>query len=637
MLRVTADSSARRPLLILLARATRTVVATSFAAAASLALAADQESRPDSRVLLGRVLDADSGTPLIGAFVGVTREGDALPATGQSPSMPSGNSSARSTLTGTDGYFVFRDLVPGRYLTTLSAFGYASNITPPQVVELDNPGRVTAVTVTLPKLSAISGRVVDENGDPEAGIAVSALRPAFLGGEVLLHQTFVVSTTDDRGVYRLAGLEPGQYVVGVISETTTLPAVLADDIDVSAKSASALPLQNSLLASGADLPTGEGFRTGELVILGSGRLPSANVNGGLTIYPTTYFPGTSRVADATVIRLRAGEVRLGVDLAIAPLPAIRVSGKVSAPAGLPRRLAVSLVSANSIDVMDTDPAGRISAVTDPDGSFVFPAVPSGRYVLRSVVLMQDLRDERGTGSLFWLAQPVTVLDSDLTDITAAMRPGFRVSGRLEFKVVPGRVQPALPAGRVLLKPLGAQGFRSIGSRVAADGTFRTGGDPPGRYIAIAPNVPGLTLQSVSVSGKTLTDDVVDLGDSDLSGLLLTYTDRPSRIHGRVSDATPGFGTDVAVVAFPADKSFWRDGVFIARRERLVRATSAGAFEISGLASGSYYLAAVTAAAVNEWRTPAFLDQLVAHAVTITIADGESRQISLTTSRVKVWQ
>jgi hypothetical protein len=82
--------------------------AVAFALVISLA-AAPQAPTPDakgSRVVLGRVLDVTTDTPIGGAIVTLMTSGaNALRR----------DQASRSVLTTADGYFVVRSLVPGKY------------------------------------------------------------------------------------------------------------------------------------------------------------------------------------------------------------------------------------------------------------------------------------------------------------------------------------------------------------------------------------------------------------------------------------------------------------------------------------------------------------------------------------------
>ena len=121
---------------------------------------------------------------------------------------------ARSIRTDRGGYFGFTGLAAGAYLLTASRIGFAtiqygqrqwkSAGVPVVVGENDS----FTLSVRLPRFGAISGTVFDENsvGLPDHDVvAYRNTRPPQLTG--------ARATSDDRGVFRISGLEPGSYIV----------------------------------------------------------------------------------------------------------------------------------------------------------------------------------------------------------------------------------------------------------------------------------------------------------------------------------------------------------------------------------------------------------------------------------------
>jgi hypothetical protein len=68
-------------------------------------------------------------------------------------------------------------------------------------------------------------------------------------------------------------------------------------------------------------------------------------------------------------------------------------------------------------------------------------------------------------------------------------------------------------------------------------------------------------------------------------------------------------------------------MWIPRTRRMrppVRTGTDGTFKFSNLAPGDYYMAALTDFEPADVSNPVFLDQLVASAIKITLADGEKK-------------
>ncbi|HXU88581.1 MAG TPA: carboxypeptidase-like regulatory domain-containing protein, partial [Methylomirabilota bacterium] len=152
---------------------------------------------PDEQVTVvrGRVVSATGGV-VAGALVRLTQQ------------ARSGGATTRSDR---DGRFAFADVVPGPFLIGASKNGFSSEGSP--------FGRLITVTatgadaeLTLTPWGSVTGRVVDELGEPVQGAAMQLLRLQFKDGQRRLVSAFT-RTTDDRGVFRIFGVAPGQYIL----------------------------------------------------------------------------------------------------------------------------------------------------------------------------------------------------------------------------------------------------------------------------------------------------------------------------------------------------------------------------------------------------------------------------------------
>jgi len=124
-----------------------------------------------------------------------------------------------STYSGRRGEFAFSELPAGAYRLEARKEGYAtavfgaSSCRPAgRWLQLAGSDSIQ-VELALPRLGAIEGSVVDENGLGVAGVTVTAYRAASPPRPVRS------TVTDDRGVYRLGLLEPGYYLVRTSSKS----------------------------------------------------------------------------------------------------------------------------------------------------------------------------------------------------------------------------------------------------------------------------------------------------------------------------------------------------------------------------------------------------------------------------------
>src|SRR4029453_7153714 len=127
-----------------------------------------------------------------------------------------------------EGRFAFRDLPRGRFNLSATKPGYVDGAYgrmrpagPTLSLELGDSERVSGVTIPLWKYAAIAGMVVDEQGDPLVNSSVRVLKRTIVGGQWRLTPG-AQDTTDDRGVYRIGMLEPGEAVVAVRLTSTMM-------------------------------------------------------------------------------------------------------------------------------------------------------------------------------------------------------------------------------------------------------------------------------------------------------------------------------------------------------------------------------------------------------------------------------
>ncbi|MBO0862824.1 MAG: carboxypeptidase regulatory-like domain-containing protein [Chloracidobacterium sp.] len=118
------------------------------------------------------------------------------------------------TATDEDGYFKFTELAQRVYSVAVSsAKGYVQRPVPISERQDGSYYRVGAnVTVTMIKGGAINGRVTNAVGEPLISVQVNAAMVRDAEGNPI-HGAGRPRFTDDRGIYRMYGLQPGTYVV----------------------------------------------------------------------------------------------------------------------------------------------------------------------------------------------------------------------------------------------------------------------------------------------------------------------------------------------------------------------------------------------------------------------------------------
>jgi hypothetical protein len=108
----------------------------------------------------------------------------------------------------------------------------------------------------------------------------------------------------------------------------------------------------------------------------------------------------------------------------------------------------------------------------------------------------------------------------------------------------------------------------------------------------------------------------------VNGMRVVMTSQPTSLTGKLIDVLGRPAPEYAVIVFSTDRAHWASAP--RRMTGLVKLDSAGGYRITGLPPGTYYLSAVTDAEPSELADPAFLEQLAAASLTITLKEGETK-------------
>jgi len=646
-------------------------------------------------LILGQVVDGTSGQPISESVVTLSGNGmrgggvpGQLGAANLSPQQQQAMQAALAAaaaaagrgpggplrvMTGADGRFVFHDLAPGTYQLTATQTGYTATLSAnaganaglvglvaaalapsgaPTVVPLKEGEYATNVKLRLGKNAVISGTVLDDAGEPAIGLTVQVARRVMGGGRA----RFVPGAsarTDDRGMYRLSGLVPADYLVVVPQTQVSMPTALLSGIIEGLTSGAGMgPMMFTMLdviSSGIDPQSSMtgGVRLGDYMVASSGSVPLLGPDGRLQAYQTSFYPNAFAPAQATVINLKSGEDKTDVNFQLSLISTSRVSGVAMGPDGPVPNLGVHLVVPGD-GVISESEVDVATALTRADGTFAFYGVPPGQFLLRAnkqprPEIPAELMAQGGAlGNLFSGATPpkganemlfatttVSVSNSDVDGVVVQLATGFHVSGRVAFESQTNRPlpQPAqIQTVTVSMIPMdGRQPGGLLGDITGPDrandkSEFKTKAYAPGKYFLNVSGPAAWQVKSIAIGGRDVLDAPLEVKDADVAGLVVTFTDKMGTLTGTVHAGAETDLSETTVLLFPANYQGWIDAGMNPRRTRTARATRPGAYTFNNVPPGDYLVAALDRSNEGDMQDPAFIAALakVAAKVTITL-------------------
>jgi hypothetical protein len=583
------------------------------------------------------------------------------------PPPRSGTARLSSTFTDDRGRFVFTKVAAGTYYLNAIKGGYADGHYGPtlsgnggSMIVLVAGEWFDAANIILAKLSAISGRIVDEHGEPVVGAFVRVLASLNVGGASHLVGG-PVATTDDLGEYRIAGLPPGRYFVSVPSIAASVPAS-ASVPDIEGLSADQLARRDSQTIGPLQRRSGGEVVEGQTALLVGIYPTPPPVEGHPQAYPMTLYPGTTTLTGATPIDVTTTSDQSGIDITLAPVPAVSVSGRLGGGSAPYTGIVLRLVPTGLEDLADGSEAA--TTAVEADGAFTFLRVPAGHYLLTGAAMVGLQWSARATGQRsprlpdtpgvagylqagrpmatdgLGISQrnpspnearvgfehlPIEVGSDDIRGLVVPVEPPSAIHGEVVFEDVTG----ATPSGAFELSP--ANGAPTLGTPFAGvrgtpptfDFPLVASGDYELRYMQ-----PGRPIKSITVAGEDRTRQPITFPPGATTRVIGTVTGKSIKVSGTVRDGKGAAVPAAGIIAFPVDQTLWAHSNFPSPWIGISTASSTGSYELSTLAAGDYYLAGVDAAHWDAYTDPAFLTSLVPTATRVSLDWGETRTVDV---------
>jgi protocatechuate 3,4-dioxygenase beta subunit len=457
--------------------------ATLLMLIATLASAQDQTGN-DTGSIKVIVVDSVTHQPVRKAMVRVTgMDGDSNATNSGVPRGVAGDQTPhtpQSQTTDASGTFEEANLQPGQYSLSVQHQNYPRTRFGGSRTISIKAGEQTDTIIELVPGATVSGRVVDEDGDPLDGcvVRVQSAKPPYQNAMVM----GTLRSSED-GAYRLYGILAGKYILTAQCQTAVF--------------------RPRPLSAGPDPP------------------PSA-------AYAPQFYPAASSVESAEVIELAPGAEKSGVDFQMRPAGVTHIHVVLAGGADWRGRndLASRLVPTDQ-----STPSNMLSGwrqINTTNGEFEIPRVFPGSYLL---LVTSNLRfdEEKATGELIGAAQQIDVGDKPM-NVMVTLRPAVDLNGTLEVEGPVG-ANPLKPSDVTVQLVPESRGFQYYQPEPANDdGSFTIKSAFPGPS-RLQVNAPMAFLKSAWIGSAELIGGLLDLSSGAHGELRIVVSTNTASIHG----------------------------------------------------------------------------------------------------------
>ena len=449
-----------------------------------------------------------------------------------------GMTGAYGAMSDRTGHFSIATIRPGTYILEpeLAGFLYVQANAGAAVPNLKiKPGEhVTGYQLEMTPRAVISGRVVDEVGDPVQSVQVQDV-PVTPGSTPIALMRIPNQGTDDRGEFRLV-VAPGKYYV-----QATL----------------------RIFRRAQERPEMRSDGTSEAV------------------YVSTFYPSAIRKERGSVVEAVAGKDISGIEIRLArQQQTLSISGVVSGFPEGPAQGHVVMQTGESAQRMHWAGGTGIGA----DGKFRFDGLQPGFY--RVTAQYNDDKTRLTSRSMEWQLE-----NSDIVNVELLLLPPLELSGSL--KMEGEAAGAAAPKRKVRLEPA-TQYFMgnmaATGGEVDGSGAFRIGNIARGKYrVKVEPLAENAYIKVLEIDGVAVAKGIADLSQAARgASAKVTLGSNGAQISGRVldSDGEPIENSVLMIFLASDPDDILRTG------GTTEHAGPDGKYSIKGVAPGKYRLFAV---------------------------------------------
>jgi len=522
---------------------------------------------PGTATLRGHIFAADTGQALRKAQVRLAQQLDSQ--AGQMVMMMPRDT--RLATTDAQGAYEFKELRPGRYTINASkgsyvalSYGQLRPTEPGKPIQVLDNQTIERVDISLPHGAIISGRILDEFGEPLSEVMVAPQRFQYIQGQRRLTGAGRASFTNDLGEFRIFGVPPGQYYL----QATWRGA----------------------------MPMGFG---------------NADDKSG---YAPLFFPGTLEASQAQRLNVAVGAEISDIVMTMRPIKAVTVTGSIVDSRGQPMNgmLMISQTDGMNMNMFTGAPV-------KPDGTFTLNGLAPGEYLIMAQQMGGNPQEAEVAMT------KITVAGEDISGLQLAAAKPISTRGRV---IVDPGAASSLPPRLMLQtsspQMIPMIGMRAP-TPVQDDMSFELK-TPPGVYrLNLAPAGMGWTIRSIRRAASDVTDSGFEAKNGDDTILEVELTNKLTTITGLVTNARGEAAKDYTTIVFAQDSERWKGNT---RYQSSGRPDQDGRFNITGLPPGDYYIIALERLETGEAGDPEFLEKIHTKASRLSLNEGETKTVDL---------
>jgi hypothetical protein len=321
----------------------------------------------------------------------------------------------------------------------------------------------------------------------------------------------------------------------------------------------------------------------------------------------TFFPSTLVADSASPVRVSAGvETTVVITAKIQRLA--HITGSIFDSAGAP-------VTGGSVTMTSyqSNRTGGVPLNRLANGSFAATGLGAGEYVLRV-----------RTDGLEYAEKRFVVAGDDVDGVIVRTMPGATIRGRVLLDD-PGATSVDPTALRLRVVGTSLPQSKSVTS-IRDDGSFEAVDVTTEGVLRVDSPSGDWFVKHVWVEGRDVADLPVDFhARQTLRDVQIVLTKQVAKISGTALSGRPGEVGRFVAVLFPPDPAFWT------AHSRLIAATASdqdGRFEIDGMLSGDYLIAAIESLERGAERDPEVLALLAQQSQHVSLRAGASATVSL---------